>query len=241
VAGARKWKAQNVVVAINQPRLPADKRLTIAEYTEADLPAAQTQLVEIFDGAHNADGTPKADVPRVAGEDQCRYCSARMHCDAYRAKFEFLSKPSQNGKDFFVQKLVELTDADLDRVHVAIRFAALISDSVKEEILRRMENHGMQNYEQKATGNTSTLTDPVKAVELLEGIGFTKTEVIKRAKFSLDALSEDWREKNGGTHVAAKRAVRDALTPVLEITPKAPSLKRLHDPIAGIDDQPKLL
>jgi hypothetical protein len=230
VMGARKWKAKHVLVAINQPRLKYEDRLTIAEYSQDNIQPAQDHVLAIWDGSHNPDGSPKQDVPRVAGEEQCRYCSARLNCDAYRAKFEFLAKPSADGKESFIARLESLTDEELDEVYVACTFAGLIKDDAKKEIIHRMGGEKMRNYEIKPTGNTSTISDTARAVELLEGIGFTKAEIIKRAKFSLDALSEDLRAKDGGTQIAAKRKIRDTLESVLEVTPKAPSLKRLHAP-----------
>lgn len=226
--GARRWKPNNIVVAINQPRLPFKERLTIAEYTADNIPAATDHVLRVWDGAHNSDGSPRTDVRRIAGEDQCRYCSARIHCPEYREKFEFLAKPADLGKDFFVAKLQTISNVDLDRVQEAVRFAALIADSVKKEIVKRVESKSMTNYELEPSGNSSRITDPSKAVSLLEGIGFTKDEVIKRADFGMGNLAEDYQVKNGGTMVAAKKMIKNTLMPVLAITPKAPSLKRLR-------------
>ena len=230
VMGARRWKAEHTLVAINQPRLRYDDRVTLAEYNKDSIQAAGEHVLRIWDGAHNPDGSPRTDVPRVAGQAQCRYCSARLHCDAYREKYEFLAKPSEDGKDRFVATLGAATDAELDRIHVAATFAALVKDDIKKEIVRRMEDGGMRNYEMKPTGNTSTISDVEKAVGMLEGIGLTQSQIIKRARLSLDALAEDLHAKEGGTQIAAKRKIRDTLASVLDVTPKAPSLKRLRAP-----------
>jgi hypothetical protein len=231
VMGARRFKPKHVMVAINQPRLKYDDRVTIAEYRDDQLPGALADVLAVWDGSHNADGSPRTDVPRIAGQEQCRYCRARLHCDAYRAKFEFLAKPSsEEGKDAFIERLTALSDSELDRVQVAIQFASVIKDDVKAEIIRRMEAGRMGNYEMKPTGNTSSISDVRKAFELLEGIGFSQEEIIRRSKLSLDSLAEDLHAKDGGTQIAAKRKIRDTLGPVLDVTPKSPSLKRLRAP-----------
>ena len=225
--GARKRKAKHVVVAINQPRLKWEDRLTIAEYTEENIPAAQEHLFAVWDGAHNSDGSPRTDVARIAGENQCRYCRARIHCPEYRAKFEFLAKETE--KDAFIERIHAATDFELDRVFVAIRFAESIKDQVKAEIIRRMDEGKMRNFEMKPSGSTSSISDNAEAMRLLAGIGFTKDEAIHRSKLKLTELAEDLQEKDGSTLIAAKRKLKDALLPVLEVSDKSPSLKRKHD------------
>ena len=224
VMGFEEFDADHVFVAINQPRLPAMLRVTIGEYNREASAAAKAHILTIWEGSHNKDGSPRQDAPRVAGEDQCRYCKAKLNCDAYRAKYVFLEKPSASGKDLFVEKLHDLTDDELDRVYVATRFAALISDSAKEEVLRRMENGGMTNYSQQPGGFTTTITDNAKAIELLQKAGLRSSEICRPV--SLEALTEAAHEIRGGTQKDAKSFIKETLAPVIELKPKSPTLKR---------------
>jgi len=238
VMGYKKKKAKHVLVAINQPRLPMEERLSIAEYTEEQIPAAQKHLLAIWDGAHNPDGTPRTDVPRIAGEEQCRYCSARLVCDARRAKFDWLSIAAEAEKEQFTGALSNLTNTQLDKVHQAVAFAGLIKDDVKAEIARRVEAGSMTNYEMKRTGNTSKITDTAKAIALLEGIGCKREDLIAMASLPLGKIAEDIYFREGITQIAAKKKVAEALNPVLEVTPKEPSLKRIGNPIDALPAAP---
>ena len=218
-----RWKPDNILVAINQPRMPFGGQLTMAEYTRVQIPDAKAHLLRVID-ASQVEGAP-----RIAGEEQCRYCSAKLHCDAYRAKYAAIDGVASDGKEVFIAKLARLSDEQLDRVWVAIGFAETVKDTARTEIERRLEAGQMDNYELRPTGNMSTVTDNIRAVELLRGIGFTDTEVLRRAKLKLDELSDDIREREGLTIKAAKVKLRDTLAPVLDIKPKSPALKRVAD------------
>jgi hypothetical protein len=226
IMGADEFDPDHVLVAINQPRMPREQRLTIGEYQRADLPKARALILGIWDGSHQKDGSPREDVPRIAGEDQCRYCLARLHCDAYREKFEFLAKPAAGGKDAFIARLELLTDKELDAVYVACRFAALITDGAKQEIIRRLEIVGMSHYEIKPGNKNSKITDVPKAVELLKGLGLTTPTILSRCKISLSDVAEDLRAMKGITQKEASRQVKNAVSPVLEIGQNAPTLTR---------------
>jgi len=226
IMGADEMDPDHVLVAINQPRLPYNQRLTIGEYNRESLAKAKALLLSIWDGSHNKDGSPREDVPRVAGESQCRYCKARLNCDAFRAKYEFLAKPSADGKDAFVARLEQLTDEELDKVFIACRFAALISDSAKKEIIARIEGGRMGHYELKPGNKNSKITDVPLAVKLLNGLGLSTDAILRRCKISLDDVSEDVRTARGITQKEAKLMVKEAVSTVLEIGQNAPSLKR---------------
>lgn len=226
VMGWEEKQPNHLLVAINQPRLAYDSRLTIAEYNSDSIKAAKDLVLSIWDGSHNKDGSPREDAPRSAGEAQCRYCRAKLRCDAYRAKYEFLAKPATEGKESFVARLNQLTDKELDKVFVACKFAGLIESAAKAEILTRMEAGAMPDYESKPGNNISKINDPQKAFELLKGLGLTQAQIINRCKISLEDISEDIRTSHGITQKDAKRVVRDALLPIIEVKQNAPSLKR---------------
>ena len=82
VMGAKRWTPDKILVSINQPRLKFEDRLSMAEYTKDEIPAARDHILRVWDAAH----APNA--PRIAGFEQCRYCKAKLICDAYRAKYD---------------------------------------------------------------------------------------------------------------------------------------------------------
>lgn len=234
--GADKWDCDHVLVAINQPRLPFEKRLTIAEYSREALKQAKAQLLEIYDSAHNKDGSPREDAARHAGESQCRYCRASLQCPTYQKTYSFLAEAAPMGKEVFVQdRIMQMSDADLDRVYTACKFAALVQDSAKEEILRRIKLGGMPWWQAAAGRKNTEITDRPRAARLLQGIGLPIESVLECAKISLPDLAEELRRRDGIKQKEAKEKIFQALTPVLEIKETAPTLKRVD---AG---QPELL
>ena len=236
VMGAEKWDCDHILVAINQPRLAYEKRLTISEYTREALKAAKAQLLDIYDKAHNKDGTPREDAPRVAGESQCRYCRAQLLCPTYRETYSFLADSAPMGKEAYVQdRIMTMGDADLDRVYTACKFAALISDKAKEEILRRQKLGGMLMWQSVPGRKNTEITDRARAVRLLQNIGLPLESVLECAKLSLPELSEELRRRDGLKQKEAKERIFQTLQPVLEITETAPSLKRVEG------GQPELL
>lgn len=221
--------AEQVYVAVNQPRLSKEDRVTIAHYDRAALKTAKELILSIWDAAHNEDGTPRKDAPRVAGEEQCKWCKAKLHCDAYRAKYAILEAPSKEPKEVFIQKLSQLTDDQLDQVYVAVKFADMIADAAKEEIIRRMDAGAMGNYIKSNTGSTTTINDNARALLLLEDAGLPSHKITRPV--TTTELVEVARSMKDITKKEAEILVKSILEPVSTSTPKAPTLKRRGAPI----------
>jgi len=234
--GADKWDCDHVLVAVNQPRLPFEQRLTIAEYTREALAQSKAQLLEIFDAAHNKDGSPREDAPRKASESACRYCRASLECPTYRETYSFLGEAAPMGKEAFVQdRIMRMGDDDLDKVYTACKFAALIQDSAKEEILRRLKLGGMPGWQSTPGRKNTEITDRPRAVRLLQSIGLPIEAVLECAKISLPDLAEELRRRDRLKQKDAKEKIYLTLQPVLEVKETAPVLKRIED------NQPQLV
>ena len=218
------YEADHIFVAINQPRLPAMKRITIGEYSRETLEASKAIVYSIWGGSHNPDGSAREDAPRIAGESQCRYCKAKLDCDAYAAKFTFLEAPSHDGKDVFVGKLLSLTDDQLDRIYLACNFAGKIKDDVKDEILRRMESGGMTNFSAKPSGMNTNITDSIAARRILTGAGLPDAQITRLE--TMTTITKVAAEVMGLSEAKAKKEVEGLLASVSEKEPKAPTLKR---------------
>ena len=223
---AEDYDADHVFVAINQPRLPAMLRVTIGEFSREKLAQAKQLIFQIWDGAHNPDGSTRKDVPRVAGDDQCRYCKAKLNCDAYQEKYVFLAKASEDGKKDFVAKLATLADDELDRIYVACKFAGLVEDPAKEEILRRMAAGGMQHYQTQGNGFASTITDNYAALGALKDAGLPVDKIAR--PLSNSDLKVVMAGIKGISQVDADKQIKAILAPYVESKPKAPSLKRTN-------------
>lgn len=225
---ATLYKADSILVAINQPRLPHDQRITMAEYRAEHIPAARDHLLEIWNVSHNPDGSPRQDAPRTADADaQCRYCSAKLQCDAYKSKYDMLADASTAGKDNYIARLQQLSDDELDRIYVATTFAALIKPEAKAEIIRRSQAGGMTAYTVGEPGKMPKIVDPVAAKRNLMAAGIPAESIDKCATYGIEKLTEVFKDRNGGTMLDAKKSVKQALGDALEINPKAPVITRI--------------
>lgn len=230
------WKPDMSVVAINQPRLPFEDRLTMGEYTPEQITASRDQINAIWDASHNADGSPREDAPRFAdAQEQCRYCRAKLKCDAYTSKYGWLTNPAADGKEAFVGKLAEISDEKLSQVWEAIAFAKVVESSAKAEIIKRHAAGGMRMFELQGSGNTSVINDTPKAVRLLKTYGLTEEEIMLCSKLTKGDLAEKVKAHEGCTVVASKKKLNEILSPVLTVTPKSPSLKRVNEPTLSLE------
>jgi len=202
----------------------------MGEYTPAQIEESKEQINAIWDASHNPDGSPREDAPRFAdAQEQCRYCRAKLKCDAYTAKYGWMTLPAPDGKEVFAGRLAEISDSKLAQVWEAIVFSKIVEGSAKSEIIKRIEAGGMSMFELKDTGNTSTINDTPKAMRLLRSYGLTDDEIMLCAKLTKEGLAEKIREHEGCTIVASKKKLNELLAPVLTVTPKSPSVKRVSD------------
>lgn len=224
VMGAAKWDCDTVLVAINQPRLAFDARLSMAEYNRNSIQASKDHLLQIWDACH------QPDAPRVADADnQCRYCKARLHCDAYREKYEWLAQIPYDQTTIFTDRLKALTASEFASVFDACRFAAAVFDAVKDEGRRRVEAGELPMFQLGKEVPDARICDVPKAWELLKAAGLSDAEITACAKLSLTSIAEKFHDKLGGTIVASKTKTRDTLADVMEVKMKARTLSRNPD------------
>lgn len=217
VAGAEQWPADNVVVAISQPRLSRDERVTIASYTVEDLRAAKQELLNVLAAAS------KPDAPLQATEDGCRYCKAKLLCPAYKTKF--LTIAEMGAKD-----LALCTDQDLDQILVAIQFADFICEQARDEARRRVASGALPTWKLGKASEVRKVVDPEKAIALLTmGGTLSREEVLACSAPSLKKLEDKVREKTGGTWKHARETIDATLAPVIERTEKKASLTRVKE------------
>jgi hypothetical protein len=216
VGAANERDCEHVVVAITQPRLSYNERITMAAYTRQDIEAAHAEILSI------RRGSAREDAPLVAGEDQCRYCKAKLVCQAYRDKFA-LSPVDMN-------KLQLCTDDQLDMMFVACQFADWVKEPLHSEMRKRKNAGGMANYKLGKEKEVRHIADPNRAFSLLQLRGdLTRDEVFDCSKMFIGKIEERIREKKKLTAKDAKARVNETLESVIERVSERAPLIRLKD------------
>jgi Protein of unknown function (DUF2800) len=214
IAGAEEWDADRIVVAITQPRLSYDRRVTMASYEADDLEASEKELHSIRVNSR------KPDAPLVAGEEQCRYCKAKMLCEAYKAKFTSIQQYSSMALD-------KCTDGQLDDILVAIQFSDFIKEQARDEARRRVEAGLLTNWTLGKASEMRTVADSKRAISLLALRGLiTRDDALECSSLKLGKLEEKIREKTHCTWKDAKQIVEETIGAVIEVDKKRPSLTR---------------
>lgn len=215
IGGAQKWKSETVVVAVTQPRLPFDERLTMAVYTQDDIARSSKELDWILLACK------QPDAPLVAGEEQCRYCKAKMLCPAYKEKFMSVTVRGN-------RSLAECNDDELDQILVAIAFADHIKDQARDEARSRVAAGRMPNYKLGKESENRDVVDVRKAMSFLQLRGDLSDRDIKECmSISLGSLEEKVRLRKNCTWKVAKEIVGETLEPVISRSPRKQSLTRI--------------
>ena len=213
IAGAQRWKADNVVVAITQPRLSFDERLTLAIYSADDIKRAYEELTMILRLSRD----PKSRL--VASEDACRYCKAKLICPAYKEKFLSI--------EVGFKDLSTCNDEQLEQVLVAISFADFIKDQARDEARSRVADGRMPNYKLGKESEMRNVADVRKAMALLSLRGDINDADVKAClSMSIGDLEEKVRLRKKTTWKEAKEIVEETLSSVIERKNKKPSLIR---------------
>ncbi len=231
VGAANERDCEHVVVAISQPRLSFYERITMAAYTRADIELARLEILSI------AHGAKREDAPLVAGEEQCRYCKAKIVCKKYAEAFEPFSLP---GREFSLALQGQWSKAKiLEQIHGlvpqkivgllnAISFSDMIKDEVRD-VAREMVTEGiLTDYELGKPGSIREIADPKRAMSLLELRGeLTRDEILDCAKLFIGKIEERLREKKKLTAKQARELVEETLSSVIERSEKKPALVRV--------------
>jgi hypothetical protein len=207
-------------VAITQPRLSYDERITLAEYNADDIAASRIEIAAIL----KASADPKAKLH--ASDEACRYCKAKLICPefnktmtvpvlALKGKQE-LSKTAREA--YLEQKVAKLTDAQLEKTIVALGLAGMVKPFVLDEARKRIRDGRLETRKLSKETEVRDIVDPQKAISLLEIAGISKTEQsLKYVTLPLGQLEEDYREANPGmTWDQARDKINKVLASVIE-------------------------
>ena len=192
-ADARRCLPKEVYVAIVQPRAPYDERITLANYFPTDIEAATEQIFGILKESNR----PEAQL--VAGEEQCRYCKAKMICPAFKEMFEPFEKLAvadsewtlAKKKEFHEKKLAEITDGQVGYLLQAVRFAAFIKDALSDEARKRITAGGMTDFTVAKDAEVREIANVRRAMSLLSLADIPKLDIYECITgFSVTKLAE---------------------------------------------------
>lgn len=225
--GAHPW-LQHVYVSILQPRLwaPSD-RVTMARYELGDITQAREQVYGIIARAE------APDAPLHAGEEQCRYCRAKLTCPAFRAALALpvaafkteldLSKAAREA--FIEQRLKQCTDDQLEAVLEACKLAGFVEYPARDEARTRIEAGRFQNFVLGKASETRSITNIRRAIAMLVLARVaTREEVLDICDIPLHKLEEGYRKREGGTWQQARDKINKVLASVLEREPRKPKI-----------------
>lgn len=204
----------SALVAINQPKTKGG--VSLAEYKPDGIEKARRELAAIVHASEDASA------PLIAGEDQCRFCRAKLHCEAYKQKFQPLAlKPD-------AQVIGDLEPDKLKAMLEAVRFAARIADPVIAEVTRRVEEQepGFEDWMMKDNGETKQFTDLVGAFRAVSdymaavGRDFTGTDFTDCTELKWTRLLELFQERTGFPKTRAQKLLLEIVNPFLTFKPK---------------------
>ena len=221
---------KRVFTSITQPRLPYDERITLAEYSPDDIEASREQIKEILDAAG------KEDAPLVAGEEQCRYCKAKLICPEFQAKMmplptlalqpeKTLSKRSR--EVYLEQKLSEIGDDQIEKLLLARAFANMISDPLMDEARKRIAAGALDNYFLSKPSIEREITDSQRAIALLTlGKVASRDKIIAMSSIPLGKIEEVYRKQTNCTWKQAREKIDKVLRSVIELKEEKPRVIR---------------
>lgn len=220
-----------IFVSLTQPRLPYEERITLAMYTPEDIEASRKEIAGIIKRA----GHDRAKL--VAGEDQCRYCKAKLTCPAYNKTLTvpvLALRPQQDlsktARDAYLENRIgELSDAQIEKLKLACSFGGYIQPLVNEEIVRRKRANpdSVPNYALSKPAIERNIVDPQRAISLLALAKIASNEEIMQiCSVPLGQVEEMYRKRTDCTWNEAREKVNKVLSAVIETKEQKPKVIR---------------
>ena len=227
VQGRQEWSAEQVVVAISQPR-SYDQRYTLAMYQQADLIVSEQQLLAIWDACQSPDA------PRIASQEACLYCKAKLVCETYRTRIaEVIPYRDQSPG--------HLSDQDIAWLWEAVKLASneRFVSSVRAEVIARIMEGRLPGLALQPAAPRRELTNTAQALIRIAGFDPTRAEaqsliLLEPAlSLSFDGLTTVLRKQRKITEKVAKQEINTLLEDLITYNTPNPS-------IIPAPDKPKL-
>lgn len=228
---AQKPQPLRIFVSITQPRLGYDERISLAEYMSPDIELARNNIADILEASS------REDAPLIAGEEQCRYCKAKLICPEFRRVFGDLALAvSEDGmsllslakrRELIEKRLLELTDEEMTNIGRAITFAGYINDLWKEEARKRIAEGKLTDYFLSKPAKERKLIDPQRAIALLSLAKIqSREELLQICSIPLGKIEDAYRKTKGCTWKEAREKIDKILANVIETREEKPRVIR---------------
>ncbi len=223
-------KLEHIFVAILQPRLwTPSERISLAHYELPHLESARRQIDRI------KEGTEDPDAPLRAGEEQCRFCRAKLTCPAFRDAMalpvvafrteEELSKTKREHE--IAERVKQCSDEQLEQVLAAVKLAGMVEYPARDEARRRIRAGLYTNFVLGKEGEVRTITNVRKAIAMLALSDVARREeILDICDIPIQKLEEAYRKRVGGTWQAAKDKINKVLNSVIAREPRSPKILR---------------
>jgi hypothetical protein len=225
---ADNYELEHIYVAILQPRLwSPSERITLAHYEMADVARARKQIDDILDG------TEKPDAPLVAGEEQCRFCRAKLVCPAFQralglplASFKTEAELSKAKREAEIEaRLKGCSDAQLEKVIAACNLAQYVSTAARAEARERIRAGRFTRFVLGKTSHVRTITNVRRAIAMLALSGIaSREEILDICKIPMDALEKDYRARCSTTWQQARDKINKVLASVIKTEEREPRI-----------------
>jgi hypothetical protein len=217
-------------VAIVQPRMSYDERITIADYLPEEINQAKTQIFKILER------TKDPNAPLIAGEIQCRYCKAKLVCPEFRKMMDQPLVTFQTDGEWTVAKraeyiehrLAQCSDADLARFLQAIALAMMVKESANEEARKRIRDGRLPTHMLGKESKVRSIANVRRAIALLSLARIQTTEqLMDMITLSIDPIEKAYRAATKCTLKEAQDKINNVLSSVIErSTRKAKVIKK---------------
>jgi hypothetical protein len=224
------FDVEHVYVSLLQPRLfyPSE-RITMAHYEKADIDRSRKQITAIIDA------TVRENAPLVAGEEQCRYCRAKLTCPAFRAAvtlpvgaYKSELELSKAARDAWIAKRVAgCNDEQLEQVIEACKLADLVAYPARDEARRRIRAGGFGKFILGKDWSVRTITNVRRAIAMLALANVASREdVLDSCTISLEKIEGRYRDRRKLTWKAARTKIDKVLASVIQREDREPKILR---------------
>jgi hypothetical protein len=176
----------------------------------------------------------KPNAKLVAGEEQCRYCRAKLDCPAFQKTLTvpvMAMRPKQDlsvsAREAYLEKrLSELSDAQLEKFVIACSLAGMAKPLALDEARKRIAAGGFPKYKLSKPAVNREIVDPQRAIALLEiGNVATREAILAFCTIPLGKLEETYRKAHPGlTWNEAREKIGKVLASVIETTEQKPKV-----------------
>lgn len=166
--------------------------------------------------------TEEPDAPRIPGEEQCKYCPARMHCPERKSVISKVAHTAIHVPGLYV------SDAELERLAPMFGVAKKAIGEYEAEMKRRLEDNPdcFENYELTKPRVTEKIVNLPVIFQRITPHGVTVDEFTKECTITKKNLTELLQSKLSIKGKALDTAVKEVIKDCTEKSYSNPSLKR---------------